>query len=176
MGKLLAIPALIAIACCAAFGQNSAAASAATPAEFEVATVRPSPAQGFSYSLGMHFDPAQVRFANMSMDWYIEWAFELQEFQLAGPNWMSSERYDITAKIPAGVQHNQLPAMMQKLLQQRFQLQYHRESKVLAAYALVVAGGGLRIHLSQTAQGATSQSWPVTWRSTSVRCPRWQLR
>jgi|ERR1017187_4276727 uncharacterized protein (TIGR03435 family) len=160
MWKPIAAANLIWIASCAAFGQSQPAAHASETVEFEVATVRPAPAQGFAYSMGMHFDPAQVRFTNMSMEWYITWAYGLKEFQLSGPDWMAAERYDITAKIPAGAKMQQFPSMLQKLLEQRFQLKYHRESRVLPAYALVTAGGGLKIHPSQTAKGATTQSGP----------------
>ncbi|MFY9727303.1 MAG: TIGR03435 family protein [Bryobacteraceae bacterium] len=157
--KLFAASSLIAMACCAALCQNGAAVPAAAP-EFEVATVRPAQAQGFAYSVGMQVDPARVRITNMSMQWYITWAYGLKEFQLSGPAWMASERYDITAKVPAGAKAQQFPHMMQNLLEQRFQLKYHRESRILPVYALVLADSGLKIHPSQTATGPATQSSP----------------
>lgn len=158
MWRPFAISSLIGMACCAALCQPGPAVTPAPAPEFEVATVKPAQAQGFEYSMGMQVDPARLRVTNMSMRWYITWAYALKDFQLSGPAWMASERYDITAKVPAGAKAQQFPHMMQKLLEQRFQLKYHRESSILPVYALVLAGSGLKIHPSQTATGATAQS------------------
>jgi len=154
--KLIAFANLIWIACGAAFGQNGPAAPAAAPVEFEVATIKPSQtAGGFAYSVGVQFDPAQVRMTNMSLENCITMAYQVKPFQLSGPDWMGNAFFDITAKMPAGAKQEQFPAMMQKLLEQRFQLKVHRESKVLPAYALVVSSGGLKIHPSKSGQGGT---------------------
>jgi uncharacterized protein (TIGR03435 family) len=41
--------------------------------------------------------------------------------------------------------HEQMEPMLQKLLQQRFHLSVHRESKLVSGYALVVAKGGAKL-------------------------------
>jgi uncharacterized protein (TIGR03435 family) len=63
---------------------------------------------------------------------------------LTGPNWIKTECYDISAKIPTGATPPQLPAMLQSLLQSRFGMSFHRETRDLPAYALVVAKSGMK--------------------------------
>ena len=141
---------LILLACCAAFGQT---APVVPPPEFEVATIRPSrTAGGFSYNFGMRFDPAQVSMTNMSVENLILYAFNVKPAQVSGPDWMGREFYYITAKMPAGATQAQIPAMLQTLLAQRLRLKAHRESKVMPAYALVVANAGLKMLPSQAGQ------------------------
>jgi uncharacterized protein (TIGR03435 family) len=66
--------------------------------------------------------------------------------QIVGaPDWMSSERYDINAKISpelaATMDKNPLlmPALVRSLLEDRFRLKVHMEVRELPVYALVVA-------------------------------------
>ena len=54
-------------------------------------------------------------------------------------------RYDIIAKTAPGTAREQGLQMMQVLLAERFRLTLHREQRVLAYYALVVAKGGPRM-------------------------------
>src|SRR5437870_3037295 len=79
---------------------------AQTPArmEFEVASVKPSPppAPGTA-PVGVHMDGALVSFRFLSLQDYIIAAYDIKKHQLAGPDWLSTERFDIQAKVPAGV-------------------------------------------------------------------------
>ena len=81
----------------------------------------------------------------MSVAMIIRNAFELQESQLVGlPDWGSSERFDIVAKAEQEFPRtNDTPSlsqlMVQSLLEERFRLRSHRETRELPAYALVVA-------------------------------------
>jgi uncharacterized protein (TIGR03435 family) len=72
-------------------------------------------------------------------------AYGLRNDQLEGPSWLESERYSIVAKAPAGAGSQQLPAMLQNLLVERFGLVVHRESREMSIYELVVAKGGLKM-------------------------------
>jgi uncharacterized protein (TIGR03435 family) len=135
--------------CSVAFAQTAPAPSLA----FEVATIKPSrTAGGFSYSFGMRFDPAQTSMTNMSLENLISWAYNVKPFQVSGPDWIGHEFYDITAKMPAGAKQEQIPVMLQMLLAQRLKLKAHRESRVLPAYALIVASGGLKMRPSTAGQ------------------------
>jgi uncharacterized protein (TIGR03435 family) len=156
MCKPIALANLTWLACCAAFGQNAPAVTA--PPEFEVATVKPTPpSKDGSMHLGVVPDPAFLRITGMSLENLIEWAYDLRPFQLLGPDWMKYERYDVVAKMPAGATQDQVPALLQTLLERRFQLKFHHESKVAPVYALVVSSGGLKIHPSRSAQGGKSE-------------------
>ena len=55
---------------------------------------------------------------------------------------MSGQTFDIAAKIPAGVSADRVPEMLQALLSDRFKLSFHRETRQVAGYALVVGKNG----------------------------------
>ena len=58
---------------------------------------------------------------------------------------MSSDRWDIVAKLPEGATQDQVPDMLLALLDDRFKLAYHRENKQRPVYALVVGKGGAKL-------------------------------
>jgi uncharacterized protein (TIGR03435 family) len=64
------------------------------------------------------------------------------------PDWADNQRFDISAKLPEGSNQEQLPRMLQSLLEERFGLTFHRQSKEGAVNALVVAKGGLKVKLA----------------------------
>jgi uncharacterized protein (TIGR03435 family) len=116
--------------------------------EFDVASVKPSvesanPAANISR--GLHIDGAMVSVNGMTLKWYIHYAYTAKESQVSGPDWLSSERVDIVAKLPAGATRDQIPAMMQALLADRFKLTMHRDSKEFPVYALIVGKGGVKM-------------------------------
>jgi uncharacterized protein (TIGR03435 family) len=64
---------------------------------------------------------------------------------LFAPDWTETQVFDISAKLPEGATQEQLPAMFQSLLEDRFGLAFHRESKEGPINVLVVAQGGLKV-------------------------------
>ena len=124
----------------------SLAAFAQSPpplAEFEVASVKPSAPPGAdSLAVGIHIDGAQVRCASLSLKDYLALAYNVKNYQISGPEWIASERFDIAAKLPDGAAREQIRGMVQALLLDRFQLKAHRDTKEFPVYALVVAKGG----------------------------------
>src|SRR5580704_16362130 len=78
-------------------------------------------------------------------------AYEVKSYQIAGPAWMESERYEIDAKIPAGADQRQVSLMLQSLLTERFQLAAHRETKVFPIYAMVMGKDGPKFKRSPAA-------------------------
>jgi uncharacterized protein (TIGR03435 family) len=93
----------------------------------------------------VHIDGAQVTARLFTLKAYLGYAYNLKPYQITGPDWITSDRYDITAKIPHGVSVQRVPDMMQALLEQRFQLKMHRDRKSFPVYALVVAKSGLKM-------------------------------
>jgi uncharacterized protein (TIGR03435 family) len=80
--------------------------------------------------------------------------FNAREIEVSGgPAWSDSEYYDIvaTAKNNTTVEQMMGP-MMQEVLENRFKLKLHRETKETAVYSLVVAKGGVK--LEQTKEGS----------------------
>ncbi len=131
------LPAVLAAA--AAFGQSPRP-------EFEVASIRATdqsnPAQ---VSVGVHIDGAQVSISYFALQDYIRVAYRLKQYQVIGPDWIASERFDIAAKIPATANRDQVPEMLHTLLEDRFKLKSHREDKEFPVYALIPAKGGVKL-------------------------------
>jgi uncharacterized protein (TIGR03435 family) len=71
---------------------------------------------------------------------------------IGGPNWMDSDRYDIqaTADCSGGVlSREQLQLMIQSMLEDRFQLKAHTDTREQPIYNLVVAKDGPKIKASE---------------------------
>jgi uncharacterized protein (TIGR03435 family) len=74
-------------------------------------------------------------------------AYGIQDYELSGdPPWIASEHYDIeaTARGDSSVQQMEGP-MLQVLLEDRFKLSLHRETRPLPVYELTVGKGGPKL-------------------------------
>jgi uncharacterized protein (TIGR03435 family) len=133
---------LLVLAAGVAMGQTAA---------FEVASVKPAAPLGRGQLLsgqthiGMSIDAARVDIGGMSLADLIRVAYRVKLYQVSGPDWMASERFDVLAKLPEGASREQVPEMLQALLAERFKLTVHRESKEHAVYALVVGKNGPKL-------------------------------
>ncbi len=131
--------------CCVALGQQQPAKPA-----FEVASIRPAkPLAMGNVRIGMQADAGMLRYTGVSLRDCIRAAYRVKEFQVQGPEWLGSERFDIVAKLPAGSSQDQIPEMLQDLLAERFRLALHRDKKEQAIYALVAAKGGPKLKAAE---------------------------
>lgn|GEM_PF-6212080 len=81
---------------------------------FEVATIRPAdPNLADSVFVGMSADPSFVTYRNTNLRDAIRGAYKVRDFQIVGPDWMSTARFDIAAKLPPGASTDQIPEMFQ---------------------------------------------------------------
>ena len=88
---------------------------------------------------GLHTENASVRMLMQN-------AYALQSFQLVGgPGWIDSDGYDIDAKAGGNASQRQMWLMLQSLLEDRFKLKVHHETKELPVYALTAAKSGLKL-------------------------------
>jgi uncharacterized protein (TIGR03435 family) len=84
-------------------------------------------------------------------------AYSLQPYQVSGPAWMESVCFDITAKYPLDTKYRDRWLMLRTLLEDRFHLAVHHESRDMSGYALLVAKGGFKLQPSaDTGEGVTS--------------------
>jgi uncharacterized protein (TIGR03435 family) len=127
--------------------QTSAAAQSAV---FEAASVRANNSSDGRISGGTR---GRIYTAvNMPARMIISSAYglQLQGRLEGGPGWVRSERFDITATLPAGASVRQVPEMLRALLAERFKLVVRKEVEQAPGYALVLArqdgrlGPGLR--------------------------------
>jgi uncharacterized protein (TIGR03435 family) len=122
--------------------------------KFEVASVRPSQPTTDRVDIGLHMDGAQVRIVALPLRDYIVRAYRMKLYQVTGPEWLSSEKFDVNAKLPEGSTPDQIPEMLQALLAERFQLKLHHDQKELPVYALTVGKPPLK--LQESAPDATA--------------------
>ncbi len=90
-------------------------------------------------------DPGRITYTGVPLMLILTKAYDVQNFQINGPSWLDSERFDITAKVPTGATKEQVRVMMQNLLAERFHLTLHRDKKEMQGYELTVAKGGSKL-------------------------------
>jgi uncharacterized protein (TIGR03435 family) len=109
---------------------------------FEVATVKPSDPD---HAGAQMFSPGPGRFTAMTatLKDLVAWANGVRRFQVSGgPGWFDSDHYDISAKADGAPNFTILRPMLRTLLEDRFRLGLHRETRELPVYELVVGKSG----------------------------------
>src|ERR1700733_6558862 len=105
-------------------------AAAQTSAEFEVATIKPAPPQSegrTSTRMSSDTEAGKLNYTNVNLKEVIGKAYKVQQYQITGPDWLETERFDIVAKFSPRPAADQLPLMLQALLADRFKLALHGE-------------------------------------------------
>jgi uncharacterized protein (TIGR03435 family) len=90
-------------------------------------------------------NPGHIFYSRTSLERLLMNAYEVQPGQISGPDWLSSEKFDITAIVRKGATQDQVDGMLQSLLVERFKLALHRTTKDGPVYELTVAKGGARL-------------------------------
>src|SRR5580692_10632331 len=91
---------------------------------FEVAVIKPSPDEqlraaiqaGQRPNTGVTVDKNRVDIGHQSLSDILAFAYAIAPFQIVGPDYLKTERFDILAKLPAGATEEQVPQMLQALL------------------------------------------------------------
>jgi uncharacterized protein (TIGR03435 family) len=128
-----------------------AAQTPASPA-FEVASIKPhAPGDalqlhGFSTTI---YRDGRLTATNVMVQGLIALAFRTADRNLldsqivGGPNWISASRFDIVATVGRAMSMEEFniqgPALLRSLLEDRFMLKAHTETRTLPVYALTVA-------------------------------------
>ena len=155
---------------------------------FEVASIKPAAPQAMGRIQGSVDggpgtpDPGRIRFTDMPLRVLIMRAYDVQSFQVSGPSWMDSQRFDVIAKVPDGATKEDARIMLRNLLADRFKLKLHKGSKEASIYELVVAKGGIKIkEAAQTAAapaegaGGPPPGPPPRGKDGFLRTPHGQL-
>jgi uncharacterized protein (TIGR03435 family) len=117
---------------------NVIAQNAPPQPKFEVVSVK----RADQCSLSRTMDPRSVSLRGLPLKPILMQAFNVRLDQIEGPAWLETDCFDISAKIPDGSSLDQLSAMLQALLAERFKLAAHKEDRSNRSYALVVDKGG----------------------------------
>jgi uncharacterized protein (TIGR03435 family) len=157
MKRILAGITLVILAAYAASSQTAA------QSRFEVASIKPSDPGAGGTQIGLS-PGGTFNAKNVTLKALIQNAYDVRDFQVyGGPGWMDTQRYDIVAKgqdtgvtedsirTMTGEQRNALKenlvSRVRTLLEERFQLKVHRETKEMPVYALVIAKAGTKIQV-----------------------------
>lgn len=146
---VLAVASLLALS--VATAPRLRAQSPAAPSAFEVASVRLIP-PGKEGMITISPPGSPTFTATINLENLIAMAYGVDSDNIAnGPSWLGSQQYDVTAKVEGSVRlsYEQLKGPLQKLLEERFQLAVHRQTKEGSGYALIAAKGGPKLHASK---------------------------
>jgi uncharacterized protein (TIGR03435 family) len=181
--ELFAIGAGLVLVTGAAFGQ-------ATPEKmsFEVASVKPAAPLdmaklaatvqqgGEMPKLGARIDGARAEYTYMAIKELIATAYKVKPYQITGPDWIGTQRFDIVAKMPEGASKDDAPKMLQTLLEDRLKLAVHRESKEHPVLALLVGKGGPKMKASEETPQPIDPTVPLKPGESQLDTPEGPIR
>jgi uncharacterized protein (TIGR03435 family) len=130
------------------------------PESFDVVSVKSSDPNNPGFSVRPN--PNNFVVTGAPLKFLVQYAYDLHEFQIeGGPDWINSARFDVMGKmdpIPAESPKDReardrlVEARLRSVLEDRFHLRVHKDTKVLPVYHLVVAKSGPKL------QGANSNT------------------
>jgi len=147
MGKRL----LLGLCAAVAVAGAQTAQTPAVPLAFEVASIKPAePLNAQRLMTGqqritVNVDAARADFRDFSLAELIRIAYRVRLYQVSGPDWVTTTRFDVVAKLPEGATAEQVPEMLQQLLAERFHLVVHSASKEMPVYALAIGKEGSKL-------------------------------
>jgi uncharacterized protein (TIGR03435 family) len=131
-----------------------------TKPSFEVASIRPNTSAEMGMSI-MNQPGGRFVATGMTFRFLMTFAYHVRDFQIiGGPGWITSDRWNIEARAeegtvppPTGISDPNAPdpiaLRLQSLLEDRFRLKFHRETREFPVYELIVAKGGSKMKLSE---------------------------
>jgi uncharacterized protein (TIGR03435 family) len=137
---ILAVAALLATATPrtrAAQGPGAATSSDAQLPQFVASIKRNRDGAGF---IGFRSEPAGRTMTGVPLRQLIVQSYGIQPSQLiGGPDWLTTDRWDIQLRADSAVTPQQVNALMQQMLADRFKLVVHRETRELPVFELRLA-------------------------------------
>ena len=110
--------------------------------EFEAASLKPTPPGATGFSI-LPVPGGRLRARNITLKRLVAVAYSVTDHQiLSDIKWFESQGYDMEAKAPGPAALPQLRLMLQSLLDDRFKLKIHHETKEMSIYSLVPAKNG----------------------------------
>jgi len=155
---------VVAVTACAVFGQS------ADRPKFEVDSVKPNQSKVRNFAGIRPLPGGRLHAENASVSMLIINGYGVQDFQIAGgPPWIHDAGFDIDAKGDASANRAQIMLMLQRLLEDRFQLKIHRETRELPVYSLTVARGGAKLPAPKEG-GCSKTDRPLPAGAPSIPC------
>jgi uncharacterized protein (TIGR03435 family) len=94
-------------------------------------------------------DPQHIAYRGATLKQMLVKAYALERFQVSGPDWLDTSRYDIDATVPAGATPAQFQLMLQDLLADRFRVTVHWKKQRSFFGDLSVAKGGPKLKVAR---------------------------
>lgn len=113
---------------------------------FDVASVKPDASETGVDRIDI--SKGNVIIQNVSLRRLINIAYGIpdsREYLLAAPDWLATERFDISAKFPLSTPDPDVLLILQRLLGERFSLALHRETRQISGYALLPGKNGPKL-------------------------------
>jgi bla regulator protein BlaR1 len=131
-----------------------------SPLTFEVSTVKLSPGCETRPRSGQNVSPGRLNLECITLHDLIENAYGVWGNDArpspkhvdvqGGPSWVNSDHYSILATASGNASRGQMNGpMLRTLLEERFKLKVHRESKTVPVYALTLTKGQLKLKSAQ---------------------------
>jgi hypothetical protein len=128
-----------------AFGQTIA------PPKYEVSSIKPPADSDFQYRFNIEPD-GMLYATGITLRRLMMTAYQIQGFRLVGgPGWVSNRRWDVQAKPSRAASDKQIWPMLRGLLEDRFQLRVHSETRNMPVYELTIGPHGSKL---QTVDGS----------------------
>jgi uncharacterized protein (TIGR03435 family) len=115
-----------------------------------------------------------MTFVNASISDLIQSAYDVKSYQVTGPGWLETARFDVIAKVPAGATKAESRIMLQHLLAERFKLVLHHSTKESSIYALLVAKNGPK--LKESAKDLVNEPGSVRGGVTMMIAPGGRMK
>jgi uncharacterized protein (TIGR03435 family) len=134
------------VAAAALSAQNRAQPVPAPRPEFEAATVK----AGRDGGSGVRATTGRLTLENVPLRVMVSVAYKTRPSQiLGGPAWSDSAMFDVQGKAAEAAGTDTMLFMLQALLEDRFQLKIHHETREGPVYELTIAKGGYRLKPSR---------------------------
>jgi uncharacterized protein (TIGR03435 family) len=133
-----------AVAGFALFGLN---AQSRPEPEFEVASVKPVAPSDTALRVSMISEHGRISYTNVTVRGLVRKAYGLRIYppSTGGSDPLSTDRYNIIASASSDASEEQTMRMLRALLEERFKLVVHRETKELRVWALLVGKNGPKL-------------------------------
>ena len=97
----------------------------------------------------------QITYRHFTLRKILLRAYDLKDWQIAGPSSIDTDAYDVDATAAPGTTQEVFQLMLRNLLVERLQLKLHQDSiNVFSGYDLVVANGGPKLKESQGSEAS----------------------
>ena len=123
--------------------------------KYDVASIKPN--KSGEMKIMMMFKPNGVSMTGATTQMMLTQAFSVEDDRIVGaPSWVKSDRFDVEAKVAPEdaskldkLKREQRFTMLQPLLEDRFNLKFHHETRELPVYELVLSKGGSKLQQSE---------------------------